>query len=89
MTEEIKWPRQNDPEIRETNIGILRQVMGLLYETHITEQSTANKRGEAIQAVNAMLSDLGFTDGISEQEKISFSQRIENSEIWNKDGHGD
>lgn len=76
------WPKQGDEGVRETNIGILNQVMGLLYETHITEQSTATKRGEAIQAVAAMMKDLGVSDAIEKQEEIPWSARVRNSEIW-------
>lgn len=74
---------QDDPGIKEINIGILRQVMGLLYETHITKKNTAIRRGEAIRAVGDMLEHFGFMDGIAEHENIPLSARRRNSEIWN------
>lgn len=74
---------QNDPKVRETNILILKQIMDLLYETHITEQKTATYRGAAIQAVDKMLQDFSCFDEIKNKESEMYSVRMRKSEIWN------
>lgn len=86
---ESDWPKQSDPEIKETNIILLLKAMDLLYETHITEHSTAIHRGGAIQAINRMLIDLGHTSGIQDAERIPHSKRLRESEIWNEKERGE
>jgi hypothetical protein len=80
MSNDTNWPRQGD--LKATNVLILRQVLDLLYQTHITEQSTATLRGNAVQSVNAMLLEFGVNDGIAKLEKVPWSKRIRESEIW-------
>lgn len=81
---EYKYPKQTDDKYRQTNIAILKQVMGLLYETHVTGIETAKTRGLAIRSVQSMIDDFGGDNEIAKAEQIPFSQRRRESKIWGK-----
>ena len=77
------WPtEENNEGIRRTNIALLSEALNLLYETHICNRDSADKRGEAIRAITDILHNHGDVDNAVQAESKPWSQRMRESDVW-------
>lgn len=58
------------------NIPILEEAIELLYSTYITDDAVAEKRGEAIRAMDAMILMLGGQSAAQKIEQVPYSARL-------------
>lgn len=66
-------------KMRVLNQQRCAEAMNLLYQTYITDQSIADERGRAIQAINKMILLLGGEDVVQKIEAVPWSARMRNS----------
>ena len=71
--------KETAERFRVLNIQRCAEAMQLLYQTYIIKNETAAARGEAIQAINRMILDLGGEDTITKIEAVPWSVRMRES----------
>ena len=80
-TREVTVEAELNPERwRVLNIQRCADAMDVLYKTYIVDQAVvATARGEAIQAINRMILELGGEDMIAKIEAVPWSARMRES----------